>query len=135
MDGLTAIKIIRSEEASGQLKRSYVVALTGNARQQQIEEALSYGMDEGEVLPFHACRSRRLTFRPYSLDQTVQDRGSPRKDIRSHRTATRGDYAIGSQMEQPIMKVQMLTTPAFLVQARTQGDPIFPSIGNCSIVI
>ena len=36
MDGLTAIKLIRSEEAAGLLRRSFVIALTGNARQQQV---------------------------------------------------------------------------------------------------
>ena len=48
MDGLTAIKIIRAEEKEGKLSRSYVIALTGNARQQQIDEAIAHGMDDGE---------------------------------------------------------------------------------------
>lgn len=50
MDGLTAIRVIREEESQGKLKRSYVTALTGNARQRQIDEALSNGMDAGELL-------------------------------------------------------------------------------------
>lgn len=48
MDGLTAIKLIRSEEKAGILRRSHVIALTGNARQQQIDDALSSGMDSGK---------------------------------------------------------------------------------------
>ena len=48
MDGLTAIKLIRSEEEAGSLRRSFVIGLTGNARQQQIDEALAHGMDAGE---------------------------------------------------------------------------------------
>lgn len=48
MDGLTAIKLIRSEEEAGILRRSFVIGLTGNARQQQIDEALAHGMDAGE---------------------------------------------------------------------------------------
>jgi CheY-like chemotaxis protein len=45
MDGLTAIKLIREEEDAGRLRRSHVIALTGNARQQQIDDALAAGMD------------------------------------------------------------------------------------------
>lgn len=46
MDGLTAIKAVRAMEASGELSiRSRVFALTGNARQGQIDYALQCGMD------------------------------------------------------------------------------------------
>ncbi|KAK4686890.1 hypothetical protein P7C73_g3237, partial [Tremellales sp. Uapishka_1] len=47
MDGLTAIREIRSAEAAGTLSRNMVIALTGNARQGQIDQALAAGMDEG----------------------------------------------------------------------------------------
>ena len=46
MNGLTAIKRIRDMEGSG--VKQLVIALTGNARQGQINQALDAGMDEGE---------------------------------------------------------------------------------------
>lgn len=52
MDGLTAIRLIREEESAGKLKRSWVFALTGNARQAQIEEALGEGMDSVIIKPY-----------------------------------------------------------------------------------
>jgi CheY-like chemotaxis protein len=48
MDGLTALKHIRQEEAAGELALNLVIALTGNARQGQIDEAKAAGMDEGQ---------------------------------------------------------------------------------------
>jgi CheY-like chemotaxis protein len=48
MDGLTAIKEIRVAEEAGTLERNMVIALTGNARQGQIDQALAAGMDDGE---------------------------------------------------------------------------------------
>lgn len=48
MDGLTAIREIRAAERSGTLGRNMVVALTGNARQGQIDQAIAAGMDDGE---------------------------------------------------------------------------------------
>lgn len=50
MDGLTAIKIIRGFEAEGLLGPQRVLALTGNARQEQIDQALEAGMNDGEFL-------------------------------------------------------------------------------------
>jgi CheY-like chemotaxis protein len=47
MDGLTAVRELREAEAAGALSRSMVIALTGNARQGQIDQALSAGMDDG----------------------------------------------------------------------------------------
>jgi CheY-like chemotaxis protein len=47
MDGLTAIREIRQRELSGKLTRQYVIALTGNAREAQIEQAMEAGMDAG----------------------------------------------------------------------------------------
>jgi CheY-like chemotaxis protein len=48
MDGLTAVRAIRAGEAAGTLQRNMVIALTGNARQGQIEQAFEAGMDDGE---------------------------------------------------------------------------------------
>lgn len=48
MDGFTAIRHIRSAEATGALSPQLVIALTGNARQGQVEQALAAGMDDGE---------------------------------------------------------------------------------------
>ena len=48
MDGLTALREIRTAEAAGTLERNVVMALTGNARQGQIDHALAAGMDDGE---------------------------------------------------------------------------------------
>ena len=47
MDGLTAVKEIRAAEAAGTLARNMIVALTGNARQGQIDQAMAAGMDDG----------------------------------------------------------------------------------------
>lgn len=49
MGGLACIRQIREEELTGRLHRSTVWALTGNARQAQIDEAISQGMDMGEL--------------------------------------------------------------------------------------
>ncbi len=49
MGGLACIRQIREEELNGRLYRSAVWALTGNARQAQIDEAMSQGMDMGEL--------------------------------------------------------------------------------------
>lgn len=47
MDGLTCVKKIREMEKRGELvRRVPVIALTANARQQQIEAAVGAGMDE-----------------------------------------------------------------------------------------
>lgn len=48
MDGLAAVREIRASEAAGTLKRNMVIALTGNARQGQIDQAIAAGMDDGE---------------------------------------------------------------------------------------
>lgn len=50
MDGLTAVKAIRASEAEGTLARNMVIALTGNARQGQVDQAMAAGMDDGESL-------------------------------------------------------------------------------------
>lgn len=51
MDGVTAVKQIRLAEAEASLDRQLVIALTGNAQQRQIDQALAAGMDDGECLP------------------------------------------------------------------------------------
>lgn len=48
MDGLTAVRQIREGERAGTLSPQMVVALTGNARQGQIDQAIEAGMDDGE---------------------------------------------------------------------------------------
>ena len=64
MDGLTAVRHIREEEAAGTISLNLIIALSecgdpasldelisglaGNARQGQIDEAKASGMDEGE---------------------------------------------------------------------------------------
>jgi CheY-like chemotaxis protein len=48
MDGLTAVREIRKAEKAGTLERNIVIALTGNARQGQIDQAKEAGMDDGK---------------------------------------------------------------------------------------
>ncbi|KAK6907214.1 hypothetical protein I203_101204 [Kwoniella mangroviensis CBS 8507] len=52
MDGLTAIKELREAESAGSLNRNMVIALTGNARQGQIDQALAAGMDDVVIKPY-----------------------------------------------------------------------------------
>ncbi|AFR96575.2 hypothetical protein C343_04702 [Cryptococcus neoformans C23] len=52
MDGLTAVGHIREEENAGKLKKNLVIALTGNARQGQIDLAKASGMDEVVIKPY-----------------------------------------------------------------------------------
>ncbi|WVR09483.1 hypothetical protein IAU60_006551 [Kwoniella sp. DSM 27419] len=52
MDGLTAVRHLREEEAAGKLRHNAVIALTGNARQGQIEEAMRCGMDQVVIKPY-----------------------------------------------------------------------------------
>ena len=47
MDGITTIRHIREAETFG--SRQLVMALTGNARQAQVDQALEAGMDEGDL--------------------------------------------------------------------------------------
>jgi CheY-like chemotaxis protein len=47
MDGLTAVREIRDAERAGTLSPQMVIALTGNARQGQIDQAMESGMDDG----------------------------------------------------------------------------------------
>ncbi|WVR09485.1 hypothetical protein IAU60_006553 [Kwoniella sp. DSM 27419] len=73
MDGLTAVKHIREEEAAGKLSLNLVIALTGNARQGQIDEARASGMDE-------------VIIKPYRLDNLLQKIEAMMK-IRAQETA------------------------------------------------
>ncbi|KAL7419627.1 hypothetical protein Q5752_005540 [Cryptotrichosporon argae] len=52
MDGLTAVRKIRESEANGTLSKQLVIALTGNARQAQIDQALAAGMDDVVIKPY-----------------------------------------------------------------------------------
>lgn len=54
MDGLTAISRIRqaeNDQSTPREERQLVMALTGNARQGQIDQAFAAGMDDGRSLP------------------------------------------------------------------------------------
>jgi CheY-like chemotaxis protein len=55
MDGVTAVKQIRLAEAQDSLDRQLVFTLTGNARQERIDQALAAGMDVGECLSYRLC--------------------------------------------------------------------------------
>ncbi|KAI5271687.1 hypothetical protein E4T47_04954 [Aureobasidium subglaciale] len=56
MDGRTCIRRIRELETSGDLVRHVpVIAITANARQQQIDDVIEAGMDEVQVLPISFC--------------------------------------------------------------------------------
>lgn len=48
-DGLSAIKKIRAYETSGRLERTRVIALTGNARQAQLDVCRDAGFQHGIV--------------------------------------------------------------------------------------
>lgn len=52
MDGITAVQEIRGSEAAGTLGRNMVIALTGNARQGQIDHALASGFDDVVIKPY-----------------------------------------------------------------------------------
>ncbi len=54
MDGLTAIRQLRATEAEQGLKHNLVIALTGNAREQQKQNALDSGMDAVVIKPYSA---------------------------------------------------------------------------------
>lgn len=58
MDGWTAIKILRASENPA-LQSQLVIALTGNAREGQIVEALKAGMDH-------------VIIKPYKLDRLIE---------------------------------------------------------------
>lgn len=47
MDGRTALRLLREQEAANGRPRQRVIVLTGNARQGQIDDALSAGADAG----------------------------------------------------------------------------------------
>jgi CheY-like chemotaxis protein len=52
MDGLTATRQIRKFERSGKMKRVPILAVSANARMEQIAEAKDAGMDDAIVKPF-----------------------------------------------------------------------------------
>jgi len=70
MDGLTAVRHIREEEAQGKLSLNLVIALTGNARQGQIDEAIASGMDEVVIKPY------RLDDLLEKIEEMMRVRGS-----------------------------------------------------------
>ena len=74
MNGFEAVKCIRTWEFEGRIPHQVVIALTGNARQWQIDQAMEAGMDDGEC-----CRrqlSTTLTYlvmiKPYRLPELVK---------------------------------------------------------------
>lgn len=70
MDGLTAIRQIRASEKAGSLARNMVIALTGNARQGQIDQALEAGMDDGEFMKGAELIS--VVIKPYVLSNLLK---------------------------------------------------------------
>lgn len=53
-DGLTAVGKIREYEALGQLARKKVIALTGNARQEQLDACRAAGFQHGLAIKVNA---------------------------------------------------------------------------------
>jgi len=53
MDGFAATREIRRREAEGKLhSRSFVIALTGNARREQVQAARDAGVDDVMIKPY-----------------------------------------------------------------------------------
>ncbi|WWC68787.1 uncharacterized protein I206_102722 [Kwoniella pini CBS 10737] len=77
MDGLTAIKELREAEKSGSLSRNMVIALTGNARQGQIDQALAAGMDDVVIKPYVLknllTKIRVLTAKREELEKAAEE--------------------------------------------------------------
>ena len=76
MDGLTATREIRKLEATGRVpRRSLIFALTGNARDGQIQLALDSGMDSVMVRLVVSSMSRRphiaLQIKPYRIEELM----------------------------------------------------------------
>lgn len=73
MDGITAVKNIRQgEQDNPTWERQLVIALTGNARQGQIDHAQQSGMDDGECSILVSLHERSSDFdkvmiKPYKL--------------------------------------------------------------------
>lgn len=86
MDGITAVQEIRGSEAAGTLGRNMVIALTGNARQGQIDHALASGFDDGEseilvlFVPGGRCGLWTILTFECSRHQTIYPGGFVEKD-------------------------------------------------------
>jgi CheY-like chemotaxis protein len=80
MDGLTAIRHIRDAERRGILRPQLVIALTGNARQGQIDQARAAGMDDGES-PYLGLARTEFVLMP-SHHQAVPPSGAHRHNPR-----------------------------------------------------
>ncbi|KAG8832025.1 hypothetical protein FRC20_008019 [Serendipita sp. 405] len=52
MSGLEATKELRRLEESGKIPPQRIIALTGNARSEQVQNALAAGMDEVMTKPY-----------------------------------------------------------------------------------
>lgn len=108
MDGFEAVRQIRLDEAAGAMERSLVIALTGNARQGQIDQALESGMDEGTCLIAGGRRSDADQAFSYSCAFFLESwRGS---------TDTNGR----NQVIKPYKLAQLLSTMEAMVE-RLQG--------------
>lgn len=60
-DGLTAVGKIRRYEGSGQLSRKIVIALTGNARQEQLDVCRAAGFQHGIAIKVSHFHRRTLS--------------------------------------------------------------------------
>ena len=56
-DGLTAVRMIRDYEAAGRLSRKKVIAVTGNARQEQLDVCIAAGFQHGIAIKVRASSS------------------------------------------------------------------------------
>jgi CheY-like chemotaxis protein len=72
MDGLTAVREIRDAERAGTLSPQMVIALTGNARQGQIDQAMEAGMDDGTSPVLDEPTDTLVVIKPYVLSQLLK---------------------------------------------------------------
>ncbi|ORY86726.1 hypothetical protein BCR35DRAFT_302457 [Leucosporidium creatinivorum] len=78
MDGLTAIKELRKREASGEIPRRYpCIAVTGNARQAQIDHCLEAGFDNVTIKPYD--RDAVLNLIQLAVEGRLREAGGVRK--------------------------------------------------------
>lgn len=109
MDGFEAVRQIRLDEAAGAMERSLVIALTGNARQGQIDQALESGMDEGACLIAGGRRSDADQAFSYSCAFLFFHRGVGARILTD-----------GKQVIKPYKLAQLLSTMEAMVE-RLQG--------------
>lgn len=97
MDGLTALHHIREAEKQGTLRSQLVFALTGNAREGQVDRAFAAGMDDGKCT--HRPASTLLTIpvviKPYRLPDLV---AKMREAVAHHRVRLEAGTATAQMM-------------------------------------